>query len=86
MAGVLPELFKVDIDSAFRRIPIKPQHRWAAAVAFRTDGIDYVSEHWAMPFRAVGSVFAWERIGALLCHLGRKLLRIPLLRYVSLQI
>ena len=27
---------KIDIDAAFRRIPLKPAHRWAAGVAFAT--------------------------------------------------
>ncbi len=27
-----------DIDAAFRRIPIAPEHRWACGVAFVVDG------------------------------------------------
>ncbi len=27
--GCVPGLLKADIDAAFRRIPIRPQHRWA---------------------------------------------------------
>ena len=34
----MPGLWKADISSAFRRIPIKPSHRWAAAVAFKRHG------------------------------------------------
>ena len=30
--GVLPHLFKVDVDVAFRRVPIDPSHRWARTV------------------------------------------------------
>ena len=36
--GKMPGIWKADIDSAFRRIPIKPSHRWAAAVAFQAKG------------------------------------------------
>lgn len=36
-----------------------------------------------MPFGSIGSVHAWDRIGALLRHLGRKVLRILSLRYVD---
>ena len=61
-----------------------PEHRWAAGVAFSHESIMYVSQHYGMPFGAVASVFAWERIGELLAHLGRKLLHIPLLRCESL--
>ena len=31
----LPHLFKADIDAAYRRIPLAPEHRWAAAVAVK---------------------------------------------------
>ena len=41
------------------------------------------SVHNACPFGAVASVHAWERLGAALCYLGRKLLGLPLLRYVD---
>ena len=37
-ADELPGLWKADIKSAFRRIPIKPSHRWAAAIAFESQG------------------------------------------------
>ena len=30
-------LWKLDVDSAFRRIPLHPDHRWAAAVTFMHD-------------------------------------------------
>ena len=36
--GVAPGLIKADIDSAFRRIPINEDHRWACGVAFKKDG------------------------------------------------
>ena len=36
--GVPPALWKADIDSAFRRVPIKPAHRWACGIAFKVDG------------------------------------------------
>ena len=31
----VPGLFKADVDSAYRRVPIRPEHRWACGVAFR---------------------------------------------------
>lgn len=34
----LPHLWKADIDSAFRRLPLRAEHRWAAAVAFKHQG------------------------------------------------
>lgn len=32
--GVVPGLFKADIDAAFRRIPLFPEHRWAATIMY----------------------------------------------------
>ena len=31
-------VLQADIDAAFRRIPIKPEHRWASGVAFKING------------------------------------------------
>lgn len=79
----VPLLWKADIDSAYRRIPIAKSHRWAARVAFACDGHVYTSEHIAMPFGAIGSVHAWDRIGEFLVRVGRRILFLPLLRYVD---
>ena len=43
----------------------------------------FCSQHFACPFGAVGSVHAWERMGAALAHIARVYLRIPMLRYVD---
>ena len=42
-----------------------------------------VAQHFALPFGAVASVHAWERVGAAVAHLARKYLKIALLRYVD---
>ncbi len=81
--GRVPAMFKADIDAAYRRVPIKPSDRWAASVVFLVDGEWHKAEHWAMPFGAVASVFAWDRIGALLLWIATTLLHLPLLRYVD---
>ena len=76
--------WKADIDSAFRRIPIMPKHRNLAWVAYRnTQGKTQVAGHLAMPFGAVSSVHAWERIGAAIRYLARVLLRLPVFRFVD---
>lgn len=36
--GNAPGLWKADIDSAFRRIPVLPEHRWACGIAFKSRG------------------------------------------------
>ena len=95
----LPGLIKVDINSAFRRIPIKGSDLWACGIVFLFLGQVgvmcfmtyvklhvvqvYVSQHFACPFGAVGSVHAWERIGAAICHIAGVYLKLPLWRYVD---
>ena len=83
IAQVLPHLTKADIDSAYRRVPLNPAHRWAASVVFMHRGVAMVAEHMAMPFGAVASVHAWDRVGALLCFIARKILHIPIMRFVD---
>ena len=36
--GSIPGLLKADIDAAYRRVPVKPDHRWACGVAFSVEG------------------------------------------------
>lgn len=35
LTGLAPHIFKADIDAAFRRIPVKPDQRWACGVAWK---------------------------------------------------
>jgi len=83
IVGELPMLCKADVDAAFRRVPIRPEHRFAAYIPFIANGKVVVSKHMGMPFGAVASVHAWERVGALLTVLARRLLHLPMLRYVD---
>ena len=77
-------MWKADIDAAYRRLPISPGHRSFAWIAFRLSETETVlAQHMAMPFGAVASVHAWDRIGALLARIARRLLKIPILRYVD---
>ncbi len=39
LTGVVPGLWKADIDAAFRRVPIRACHRWACGVAFVVHGV-----------------------------------------------
>ena len=78
-----PHLWKADIDSAFRRVPLKPSHRWAASVVFQHEGRTWVSCHNAAPFGATSSVHSWERIGDLICKIAKCMLGLPICRYVD---
>ena len=64
-------LWKADIDSAYRRIPIAPEHRHLAWVAFVHDGIPMAAKHTTMPFGSVASVYHWDRVGELIKTIAR---------------
>ena len=66
----LPALWKADVDSAFRRIPLCPDHRWASAIAFLYLGQVIMSLHAACPFGATSSVHAWDRVGAAIANIA----------------
>ena len=81
--GVVPSLWKADIDAAYRRLPISPEHAWAAGIVYMFEGVAWCSVHHAAPFGATSSVEAWHRVGALLASIATEFLRIPVLRYVD---
>ena len=83
LSGATPALWKMDIDSAFRRVPLKMEHCWASWVVFMCKGKAYASQHKACPFGASSSVHAWERVGALLTVVARRVLKLPIFRYVD---
>ena len=78
-----PALMKADIDSAFRRIPVRDDHRWAAAVTWLYKKEAWTTTHIGMPFGAAASGIAWHKIGHLLSMIGREMLGLPLFRYVD---
>ena len=82
-AGMKMALFKADIDSAYRRVPVRAQDRKHAAVVFHTSKGLMLSEHFALPFGSVGSVYGWDRPGFMLRSFARRILKIPVLRYVD---
>ena len=43
----------------------------------------FAAKHYALPFGAVSSVYAWEKVGSLLCQLARKYLNLAIFRYVD---
>ena len=83
VSGRSPAFWKADIDSAFRRVPIRTSDRWASWVTFLYKGTPMAACHQALMFGSLGSVHGWDRPRALLRHLGRKLLHLALNRYVD---
>ena len=45
LTGALPSLWKADIDSAFRRVPIVPSQRWVAWVTYMVNGEKWAAGH-----------------------------------------
>jgi len=66
---VFESLLQADIDSAFRRIPIRPEDRQYSNVAFKRNGRTVIAQHLAMMFGSVSSVHQWEREGEQLAGL-----------------
>lgn len=62
-------LWKADIDSAFRWVPIRAEHREFAAVVFVVKGKVLISVHYSFPFGSIASVHGWDRLGRRLCFL-----------------
>ena len=78
-----PSVIKADVDAAYRRVPLPAAQRRFAWVAFRHKGSVLMCQHYALAFGMIGSVFGWDAIGALLCILLRRLLFLPMLRWVD---
>ena len=77
------ELYKSDVASAFRRIPIKPEHRQFANIMFVTSAGVLTAQHLTMMFGSIASVHGWNRAACLFRSIGRRLLHLPLLCYVD---
>ena len=78
-----PGLLKADVNAAFRRIPLLPAHRWAAAIAYMLGDQIMVSCHNACMFGASSSVYNWERVGELITVILVRWLGICAYRYVD---
>ena len=79
----LPHFWKADVDAAFRRIPLQPSSAHLAHVAFLREGEPMTARHRSVFFGATSSVHNWERVGALLAAILRRVVHIPALRYVD---
>ena len=78
--GMDLSLWKADIGSAFRRIPVAPEQRNLAWVAFVHDGKTIAAQHLCLPFGSIASVHHWDRLGALIRAIARRILHLPVLR------
>ena len=83
ISNCLLGLWKADVDSAYRRVPLLPRHRRHAKIAFKCNDRINIFQHCATPFGALSSVHHWERIGTLLCTVARRILHLPVFRFVD---
>jgi hypothetical protein len=79
----VPGFYKIDIDSAFRRVPVLPEHRAFAYATFRMGGKVICAPHFALPFGFSASVDGWDRTGGMLRSILAHVLWIGILRYVD---
>ena len=61
------KLWKSDIDSAYRRIPVAAESKDNAWIVFKTARSFVAARHYALPFGSVASVHHWDRIGRFAC-------------------
>ena len=78
-----PSLSKADVDAAFRRVPVREDHKWAAGVTWLFENEPWFATHIGMPFGAAASGIAWHKVGRLIQKISHKLLGLPLWRYVD---
>ena len=76
---------KSDFKSAYRTCPIKKEHlKWAdVVVQCPVTRMFFMSTQYAMPFGAVGAVYAWDRVADLITTILSILLLLPLSRFVD---
>ena len=65
--SVHPLMWKRDVASAFRRVPISSMHLDLAWVVWASEGAVWVAQHLGMPFGTVSAVCAWHRVGHASC-------------------
>ena len=81
--GAMPLLFKADIESAFRKCPVKPGHFQFAAVVFTAFGKPCIAEQRVCPVGAVASVWSFHRLVMGFCHGRGTHLHLVVCQYVD---
>ena len=76
-------MWKRDVSSAFRRVPILARHIDRAWVVWMSENGCWVASHLGMPFGTVSAVYAWHHSGHALQSSVLVLCKAPLGRYVD---
>ncbi len=78
------KLLKSDFRAAYRSCPILSEDLKFSHILIRgASGELLVSEQFAMPFGAVGAVYAWDRLGSAITAILIDHLLVPCIRYVD---
>ena len=79
----MPLMWKADISSAFRRLPIRTDHHQYATCVFRAMGANWASVQLTCNFGAVSSVWAWHRASNFILAVLRQVFKIASAKYVD---
>ena len=82
-AGYEPRLSKADVSKAYRRLPVRADDIEFTAMVYIHEGKQWITFHYAMPFGAVGSVWAFHRVANVVMAFVRRKGRAPILKYVD---
>ena len=77
------DMWKRDIQNAFRRLPVLSAHVLYVWVSWIYNNTKLAAPHFGMPFGAVSSVVAWHRVGAALSRIIQRNAKAPIARYVD---
>ena len=78
-----PVCWKRDVQSAYRRVPIAPQHWMFSAVVFSFQAQLFLSQHWTMPFGSVSACWGFHQCANVIQAVLRWFLAVPCARYVD---
>ena len=78
-----PRMWKRDLKSAFRNVPLDQEHKWCSWSAWKTGGVIMMARHLAAPFGWVSSCFNFHRLGEFIKQAMIRLVRVPCSRYVD---
>ena len=81
--GRAPRMRKDDFTGAYKTLPIRGAHLDLAVSLFLGPSGLQALELWACPFGALGSVYAWDRLGGAVQLILAELFLIPYARYMN---
>ena len=81
--GVVPRMWKRDVEKAFRRLLIAKDHHQFAVGVFHFQGLLWKLQHYGNPFGAVSANHNWHRVGSFVRFIIRRRFKAPCARFVD---